>query len=116
MRDKLITIAAVVGVLGVFWALNTYSHTGDKHLPDLTEAFKQDFSAEATAEEAAPQGRMSKTKTMVEQSKTKRNIQNAMNALTWDATLEGKLDKIFRFHPAKGQSTPASFPVFIASP
>ncbi len=50
MRDKLITIGAVIAVLAAFWALNTYSHTGDKHLPDLTAAFKKDFSAEASAQ------------------------------------------------------------------
>ncbi len=50
MRDKLITIGAVIAVLAAFWALNTYSNTGGKHLPDLTEAFKKDFSAEASAQ------------------------------------------------------------------
>ena len=39
MRDKLITIVAVVAVLVGFWALNRYSHTGDKRLPDLTQKF-----------------------------------------------------------------------------
>ncbi len=50
MRDKLVTIAAIIGVLAVFWALNMYSHIGDKNLPDLTEAFKKDFTAEANAQ------------------------------------------------------------------
>ena len=46
MRDKLITIVAVVAVLVGFWALNRYSHTGDKHLPDLTQKFTTEANAQ----------------------------------------------------------------------
>ena len=47
MRDKLITIGAVIAVLAAFWALNTYSNTGAKHLPDLTRSFKAEANAES---------------------------------------------------------------------
>ena len=53
MRDKLITIVAVVAVLVVFWVLNRYSHTGDKHLPDLTEKFMAEANAQT---KKAPEG------------------------------------------------------------
>jgi cyclophilin family peptidyl-prolyl cis-trans isomerase len=46
MRDKLITIVAVVAVIVGFWALNRYSRTGDRHLPDLTREFKAEANAE----------------------------------------------------------------------
>lgn len=53
MRDKLITIVAVIAVLAVFWGLNRYSHTGDKYLPDLTEKFKAEANAQI---KGAPKG------------------------------------------------------------
>lgn len=50
MRDKLITIGAVIAVLAAFWALNTYSNTGGKHLPDLTRSFKAEANAQPEGE------------------------------------------------------------------
>lgn len=50
MRDKLITIGAVIAVLAAFWALNTYSNTGGKHLPDLTRSFKAEANAQSEGE------------------------------------------------------------------
>ena len=46
MRDKAITIVAVLVVLGLVWTLNKYLRPGEKHTPKLT----RDFSSEANAQ------------------------------------------------------------------
>lgn len=53
MRDKLITIAAVLAVLGIFWMLNRYFRPGEKPMPQLV----RDFSGEAAAQ-SENQGRI----------------------------------------------------------
>ena len=50
MRDKLITIGAVIAVLAAFWALNKYSNAGAKHLPDLTRSFEAEANAQTEGE------------------------------------------------------------------
>ena len=46
MRDKLITIIAIVAILGLFWGLNQYLRPGEKHVPEI----KADFSTEVHAQ------------------------------------------------------------------
>jgi peptidyl-prolyl cis-trans isomerase B (cyclophilin B) len=53
MRDKLITIAALLAVLGIFWMLNHYFRPGGKPTPPLV----RDFSSEAAAQ-SENQGRI----------------------------------------------------------